>query len=203
MTEGIFKEVGRLYFENARGAWHKNRYYLALPVGGSATPGQLLIWDSIENKWLLYKAIFTGDLLSADKLYCFDDLNHELSAWNTDSFAYGHTAFSGIAPVNVKWVSPWTDLGLPNAEKDSFEIYYTGEAKGSMTLRFTIETERRAKYRDVVIEPTESEPRQKKIFIGGSGRRFRLIITCQYDAEHNNPWRLINGVMIRCNIDRD
>ena len=83
-------------------------------------------------------------------------------------------------------------------------------------IRFTLETERRAKYKDVVVKKYPYDPpvdppvthettevKQQKIFFGGRGRRFRLIIEWLPSIEEYTTWRLIGGVLVRCNLDRD
>ena len=212
--ENVWRRVNKLYLSQASAVWWKHKYYLALPVDNSTYNNIVVVWDGRENTWLKYEDIYAERFLDGDETlyYTSSTAPGKITKWATDSRT------NGVAMKNAKWVSPWTDLGAKNITKDSFEVYFTPEIPVGLNikLRFTLETERRSKYKDVVIEkypyddPLDPAPvhettevRQQKIFFGGSGRRFRLIIEWLPTAQEYTPWRLTGGVLVRCSLDRD
>jgi len=83
----------------------------------------------------------------------------------------------------------------------------TEEHTGPVTFRITIETEKKAKTKLYTVQPLTAEQiaagkryKAKRIHIGGNGRRFRLRI--ETDGG-NIPWRLIGGVHIIAETDKD
>lgn len=143
-----------------------------------------------------------------------------------------------VSPNAVRWVSPWITFGRNDIKKGGFEVYFTPEvrkkkvfgsqwwpaenvnggekpsmnlyteAEGNVTLKLTIQTEKKAKTKSYTVVPLTAEEitagkqfKSKKLHFGGSGRRFRLIIEC--DAGNTIPWRLIGGVHIIAETDKD
>jgi len=83
----------------------------------------------------------------------------------------------------------------------------TEEHTGPVTFKITIETEKKAKTKLYTVQPLTAEQiaagkryKAKRIHIGGNGRRFRLRI--ETDGG-NIPWRLIGGVHIIAETDKD
>ena len=104
---------------------------------------------------------------------------------------------------NSQW---WPESNVRGHDIPS-KVIYT-ETAGNVNLKFTIQTEKKSKtkeYTVTALTDTEiaegKEYKMKKLHFGGSGRRFRLIIECE--AGNTIPWRLIGGIHIIAEIDKD
>lgn len=86
--------------------------------------------------------------------------------------------------------------------------YLVEEISGPVTFKLTIQTEKKEKTKYYTVQPlTEEEVaagkqyKMKRLHFGGSGRRFRLII--EVEAGNTIPWRLIGGIHIIAETDKD
>lgn len=84
----------------------------------------------------------------------------------------------------------------------------TTETTGPVTFKITIQTEKKAKSKYYTVQPRSAkdlalgkEHKMKRLHFGGSGRRFRLII--ETPPGNTIPWRLVGGVHIIAEIDKD
>lgn len=112
----------------------------------------------------------------------------------------------------VKWVTPWVTFGRKDIQKGGFDMYFSPElgenAEDGVTFRFSIQTEKKTKTKTYRVAPLTAAQkaagkkyRQKKLHFGGTGRRFRFMIEV---AEGNTvPWRLIGGIHIIAETDKD
>lgn len=126
----------------------------------------------------------------------------------------GHDSWEGQNNPGyaTKWVTPWITLGRKDIQKGGFELYFNPElssdATDPVTFKFTIQTEKKSKVKEYTVMPLTAEEKnagkqykQKRIHFGGAGRRFRLIIETEEGA--TTPWRLIGGIHIIAEIDKD
>lgn len=86
--------------------------------------------------------------------------------------------------------------------------YETEDIAGPVTFRLSIQTEKKTKTKEYTVNPLTDEEiasgkkyKMKKLHFGGSGRRFRLII--ETDAGNTIPWRLIGGIHLIVETDKD
>lgn len=114
------------------------------------------------------------------------------------------------SPAAAKWVSPWITLGREDIKKGGFELYFTPEVlKNAVTLQISIQTEKKTKTKSYTIQPLNHDEyhtlnkrhKMKRLHFGGTGRRFRVIIECAEGNTH--PWRLVGGIQIVAETDRD
>jgi hypothetical protein len=117
---------------------------------------------------------------------------------NYDSWETGET--SGKA---AKWETPWMDFNFKTIAKGGYEIYFNPEVrKFPVTFRFSIQTEKKIKSKNVTIQPTIDKAKQKRIRFGGTSRRFKLIIEALPVAQ-GATWRLTGGVQMVVETDPD
>lgn len=170
-----------------------------------------LVYDKKDGSVTLVDAPLVKDLLRYGD-YSFALYSTATTVYigqiHSDSFA-----LQEIVPYGTKWVTPWIDLGRKDIQKGGFELYFypelnTDEVGASVTLKFSIQTEKKTKTKNYVVHSlTEAEKaagkkyKHKRLHFGGSGRRFRLMI--ETEAGNTIPWRLIGGVHIIAETDAD
>ena len=105
--------------------------------------------------------------------------------------------------VSSQW---WSEKGVRESDVPSY--FVTTETEGSVKLKFTIETEKKSKTKEYTVQPISDADaalgkrhKMKRLHVGGAGRRFRLII--ETEAGNTIPWRLIGGVHIIAETDKD
>lgn len=205
-VEQLWKRVNRSAMRGMCARMFKNRYYLALPVDGSAVNNALLIYDMNEGTILYHTGIYIESMLSTEEnLYATSsNLPGTVSLIQYNSWDVG--ASCGEA---TEWVSPWMDFGRKNIRKGGFEVYFDPEVQDeAVTLRFSIQTEKKTKTKEYTVQPLASEQRRagrehkfKRLRFSGAGRKVRFII--QTDAGVTAPWRLVGGLHIIAEIDPD
>lgn len=200
MIEQFWKTVNKGALDQACGALFKNRYYLAVPVNGSMVNNALLIYNIEEGTFLVYTDIHIESLLATeDNLYATSStLPGKLVIIHYDSWETG-IAFG----KPVKWITPWMDFSRKAIAKGGYEIYFSPEVRNfPVTFRFSIQTEKKIKSKNVVIQPTIDKAKQKKIRFGGTSRRFRLMIEV-LSVPQDATWRLLGGIQMVVEIDPD
>ena len=87
-------------------------------------------------------------------------------------------------------------------------VFDEGSVSSTVKLKFSIQTEKKTKSKEYTIQPLSpaditagKEYKMKRLHFGGSGRRFRLII--ETAAGGTIPWRLIGGIHIIAETDKD
>ena len=207
-TDNIWKNISKENFAYMYATVHNNRYYITIPRRsyGYEYAASLLVLDFTEGTTLMHNVFDGTNLLATDDgVYYVDNgassgsyigiIRHD--AWDNGN-AYGWN----------RWITPWIDFSYKRIVKGGFEVYFTPEVKDqAVTLRFSIQTEKKLKTKDYTIQPLTEEQklagkehRVKRLHFGGSGRKFRLII------EANNqykPWRLTGGIQIVAETDPD
>lgn len=199
-VEQIWKTVNTNALYQMCGVMYKHKYYLSIPTGDSTVNNAVLVYDFQENTILFYKDMKIESWLhSGNELYATSsDLPGRILEIHTDSWTDG-TA-NGKAS---KWVSPWIDFGYKRIVKGGFDLYFFGEVKTNpVTLKFTIETEKKAKEKSYTIQPTSGkEHRAKRLHFGGTGRKFRIKI--ETAAGVTDPWRIVGGLQLVVETDPD
>lgn len=200
--EKFWRTVNRNAMDQMCCAMFRNKYYLALPVNGSAVNNAMLIYDLREGTILLHTGIYVEDFLpTEDMLYATtSDLPGRLTEVRYDSWVTG--AACGKA---AKWTSPWMDFGRKDMQKGGFDLYIVPEVQSQpVTLTISVQTEKKTKTKEYTISPvvgTGKEHRGKKLHFGGTGRKFRVII--QAPEGNTAPWRLIGGIHMIVETDPD
>ena len=94
------------------------------------------------------------------------------------------------------------EINAPNS------VFKTSETSGSVDIKFSIQTEKKTKTKTYTVVPLTSEEitagkkyKMKRLHFGGSGRRFRLII--EVASGNTIPWRLVGGIHIIAETDKD
>jgi hypothetical protein len=120
-----------------------------------------------------------------------------------DSWALGRPSYK-----DVHWSTPWIMMNRKDIRKGGFDIYIQPEIQAkygeTRAVKFTvsIQTEKKTKTKVYNAYPAFNgkEEKTKRIHISNTGRRFRLIL----DVDDNGlPWRLIGGIHIIAETDKD
>jgi hypothetical protein len=195
--ENIWKTLNREAMDRMRAVLFKERYYLAVPTGNSPVNNALIVYNIEEGSFLYYTDMFIDSFLaagetllaaSANKLY---QINY--NSWET-GISSGKTA---------RWVTPWMDFNFKTVAKGGYEILFNPEVrKYPVTFRFSIQTEKKIKTKNVTIQPTVAKQKQEKIRFGGTSRKFRLMIEV-LSVSHGATWRLTGGIHMVVEIDPD
>ena len=107
----------------------------------------------------------------------------------------------------------WWEPGVRNVDEDLPSVFTNEEFAGKVTFKFSIQTEKKTKSKTYTMQTLSDAdtlagklPKQKRLHFGGSGRRFRLIIETVENEEKrtkHTPWRLVGGIHIISEIDKD
>lgn len=202
-------------YTNVYGTVMNDKYYLALTyLMGTG------IHQHQESKLLVYNFL-DGSLLISDSphVVCF-----------CKDYGYAVTRDPGTSGLGIyqltldswtdknnpgyatKWMTPWVTLGRKDIQKGGFDLYFYPElaedAVTGVTFTFSIQTEKKTKTKSYTVQPLTARQKeagkkykQKRLHFGGAGRRFRL--TIQTAAGVTTPWRLIGGIHIIAEIDKD
>ena len=102
----------------------------------------------------------------------------------------------------TKWETPWMDFGRKSYAKGGYEVYFSPEVKGGpVTFRFSIQTEKKIKTKNVTVQTTTFKAKQKKVRFGGTSRKFKLII--ETISQQDAVWRLTGGIQMVVETDPD
>ena len=71
-----------------------------------------------------------------------------------------------------------------------------------MTFRFTIKTEKKEKSKEITIQPTTFQQKQRRIRFGGTSRRFKLMIEALPHPQ-KTVWRMTGGIHMVVETDPD
>lgn len=195
--DGIFRRMNKDALNKATAClWH-DKYYIAVPLDESEINNAVLIFDTKEGSWLYRDDVYAESFLPTEQCLYFTSSTTpgKVWQWQENSWVTGTPT-----EATSRWVSSWQDLGAKNIVKGGFEIYFLAEVKDTpVTLKFTVQTEKKSKTKKYTVKPNEKEYRQKRLHFGGSGRRFRLIIECNNEG----AWRLLSGLQMIAEIDSD
>ena len=196
----IWKRANRAAMDQMCAVLHRDRYYLAFPIDGSATNNALLVYNKNEGTVLFYTDLNIEAFLSWEGVLYATSSTEPGKVHILHYDAWEQESSTGSA---TRWVSPWIDFGRKSVQKGGYELYFTPEVKGApMTFTFSIQTEKKVKSKTVTVQTTTFKAKQKRIRFGGAGRRFRLIIETA-SAPTETVWRLIGGIHMVVETDPD
>ena len=199
-VEKFWRTVNKNAMDQMCAALHKRKYYIAVPTGKSTVNNALLVFNTDDGSFLTYTDIYIENLMVAgDILYATTSTEPgKVFEINYNSWEPGLSIGKG-----TKWETPWMDFNYKTIAKGGYEIYFNPEVKGSpVTFRFTLQTEKKSKSKDVTIQPTTFQAKQKRIRFGGTSRRFKLIIEALPHPQRA-VWRLTGGIHMVVETDPD
>ena len=189
----VFERMNQNALSGACACMYKDRYYCALPLDGSPHNNAVLVLNMTEKTWLLRDGITVKDFLPTDDALYFTSATDpgRVYRWGEDARA------NGAAPC--RWVSPWLTGGRKDARCGGWTWYFSVRADSPVELVLTVRTEKKAKAKRYKADATApgDVPKQKRLHIGGSGRRFRFEI----ESAGGAAFELDGGLQI--NVERD
>lgn len=202
-VEGIFKRVNKAAMAKACACMWHGKYYVALPIDGSTVNNCVLIYNTVEGTWL-----FRDDVCVESFVPCESELLYtpiiEGSAYDVYRWRENSWELKECTAAPTKWVTPWNELGYKQIKKGPFDVYFLCEAyQDPVDLTISIQTDKKTMSKRVRIYPEKNpagQQKQKHIHFPGFCRRFRLIIE---SAPGSPPWRIVNGMMVVPEIERD
>ena len=95
------------------------------------------------------------------------------------------------------------DFSRKSIAKGGYEIYFSPEVRGfPVTFRFSIQSEKKIKSKNVTVQPTVTKAKQKRIRFGGTARKFRVVIET-LGLTQGATWRLTGGIQMIVETDPD
>lgn len=198
-VRNIWRTLNRQAIEQMCAAVHNRKYYVAFPTGTSTVNNALLVYNFDEGTILYYTDVYIESFLhTLDSLYATTSTAPGyVMKINEDSWTLGRA--SG---AKSKWVTPWMDFGYKSIKKGGFDIYFLPEVQTEpVMLDISIETEKKIKTKQYLIEPRLDEHRMKRMHFGGAGRKFRIIIETKQGVK--DPWRIVGGLHLIVETDPD
>lgn len=189
----VWRRMNRAKLDEARAVlWH-DKYYIAIPLNGSAINNAVVIYDTHDGTWLLRDDVFVENWLGTENELYFTSATTpgRVWKWHENSWELGEAT-----SASVIWETPWTDMGAKNVNKGGYDLYFLCEAQDDVTLKFTIQTEKKTKVKTWAVNA--GNQRQKRLHFGGNGRRFKLKIEA-----NNGVWRIVSGVFLIVETDPD
>ena len=200
--EKTVKRINREAISQACACIWRDRYYLALPLDGSAVNNAVLIYDTAEKTFLLREGLSVEAFLPTTYHLYYASSETPGALWEMHDSAWDSGAWRG----ECEWVSPWNDLNYKNMAKSSFVLYIMGESKQGADIQITLQTEKRSKTKIFSIpasmttsDESALQSKQKKLTFSANGRRFRLIIR----AVRQPAWRIVGGLLLSMETDVD
>lgn len=196
-ASGVFARVNQAAIGKAYACMYNNTYYCALPLGTSQDNNAVLMFDTVERTWLLRENVKVEAFLPTfDRLYYTSaSTPGRVWIWHEDSWAENRSAEA------MRWVTPWVDFGRKDVAKSGFAVYLTVDCAAAVSLKISVQTEKKLKTKEVLFSPPSEgqSAKQRRVVFGGNGRMFRLIV----DSEGDIPWRLIGGIQVEAETDVD
>lgn len=189
----VWRRMNRAKLDEARAVlWH-DKYYIAIPLDGSAINNAVVIYDTHDGTWLLRDDVFVENWLGTENELYFTSATTpgRVWKWHENSWELGEATSAAVI-----WETPWTDMGAKNVNKGGYDLYFLCEAQDDVTLKFTIQTEKKNKVKTWAVRA--GNQRQKRLHFGGNGRRFKLKIEA-----NNGVWRIVSGVFLIVETDPD
>lgn len=192
-ARSVFRRMNQSALTASTACVYKNRYYCALPLDGSAVCNAVLIFNTLERTWLLCEGITVEAFLPTE-----DGLYFTNATVPGKVFRWGE----GQDALPLRWMSPWVNFDRLDMRKGGWTLYLTVDAKKTVELLVTIQTEKKKKQKVLRVQPAQSDTklaRQQRITFGGSGRRWRFSI----ESKSKTPWKVIGGIQIDVELDPD
>ena len=190
--QDLMKRVSWQHVGSAVAAMRGTVYCLALPMDGSAVNNAILEYDTAENTFNLRVGVYASSFLEYEgTLYYTDSRPLE----DEGALAGRIMKLDGTgAPLAMRYVTAYQDLGYKSITKSGFEVYLLSETK--LTVTVGIRTEKKLKTRTVRLEPGKA----KRVRLNVSGRSFRLELNVKEMAA---AWTLNGGMQINMELDAD
>ena len=174
-------------------------YYLALCVKENAddvlTQNNTVIeFDTQRGTFMIRKGIRVRDffVMNSEIYFTQADAPYEVLRYNDRESG----SYLG-EPMKSLWETPWLDLGKALMKRD-FVLRFTADAdENGVPLRLTIETDRGAKTRTMLLGCRRTDYRVK---IQNSGLRIRLRFE---STERAAGWRIYGGVQVEYSMDEE
>ena len=196
-ARGVFDRISKAFADKAYACLYKDTYYCALPLDGAQDNNAVLMFDTVERTWLLRENVEVEAFLpTPDALYYTSaSTPGRVWLWHEDSWKENRAA------EPMRWVTPWVDFGCKELVKSGFILYLTCECRAQIKLKLSIQTEKKCKTKTLVFNPSAEgrHPKQRRVAFGGNGRRFRLML----ESDETAPWRLVGGIQLEAETDRD
>lgn len=189
----IWKRMNRFALNSAFACKYKDTYYCAIPLDNSQENNVVIMYNTLERTWLVRDGVSVEAFLPTEDALYYTSSTTPGRIWKWEE--------DGDAVCPMKWVSGWQDFGHKNMTKGSWNLYLTVDCEATTVLDITVQTEKKAKTKQLTFKhPEEGRfAKQKRISFGGNGRRFRLII----ESQTATPWKLIGGIQIEAETDTD
>ena len=195
-AQAVFERVNQETVNQACACLWGDTYYCALPLDGSRINNAVLMYHTVEKRFLLREGVCVGAFLPMEDTLFFTSATRPgtLWKWQEDSL------LSGMA-VPMRWVGPWQEMGSKNRLKCGFALYATVECTQEVWLKIGVETEKGIRFKRIVFQPPlpGKHARQRRLTFGGKGRRFRLVL----ESQGSVPWRMLGGLQLEAEVEAD
>lgn len=188
--QDIMKRVNWQKAKSAVAAMRGTVYCLALPMDGSDINNAVLEYDTAEQTFNLRLGVYVSSFLPYENILYYTD-----SRPADGGFAGRVMKLDGQgAPLAMRYVSAYQDLGYKSITKSGFEVYLLAETR--MQISVGIRTEKKLKTRNVQLEAGKA----KRVRLNVAGRSFRLELNVK---PMDTAWRLNGGMQINMELDAD
>lgn len=96
----------------------------------------------------------------------------------------------------MRWVTGWQNLDAQDAVKRQFRLYLSVDCPQEVSIRLTVETEKRSHSKTVVFHPGA---RQRRIPFHLHGSRFRVKV----ESDGTAPWQLTGGMQLVMDVEEN
>ena len=152
-------KMNKNYASKSVATYFNSKYYIAIPLEDSTENNCLIIYDTINKSFMTYEL---GNISS------FIEYNNEL-CYTSENKMFNINKGETYKPM--LWETPNYDFGIKNARKMSEYIYFRGKGEGK--VKFTLQSERKAKTLELKLDSTERLYKKK---LKNKGRVFKLLI---------------------------
>lgn len=187
-VEEIMKRLNKAAINGAVGAVCGTVYYLALPLDGSLVNNAILEYDFAEQSFSIREGVVVKSFMVWEGQLYYTNGTGKV-------YVLGHGEGTGKS-LPMRWVSGWQDMGARNVTKSTFRVYLRAEE--GMTLRVSIQTEKKTKSKTVMLR---AGGKPKRVALNVSGRFFRIIL--ETDSSQTRWWCLNGGLQAVYELDYD
>jgi len=189
----IFERINPAALSEASACLWKGVYYCAVALDESRTNNAVILYNTRENTWLLRTdAAVECFLPMEDEMYFTSSHTPgRIWQWQEDCMKTGQAQ-------PMRWTGGWQNLDAHHVIKRNFCVYLAAECLQQTEIRLTLETEKGARTKTIVLDPAAGA-RNRRVFFHLHGRRFRLIV----ESGGTAPWRLTGGIQIEMDTEED
>lgn len=185
----LYARMNPAALNQAAACMYKGVYYCALPLDGSEINNAVLLYNTVENTFLLREGLCVETFLPTEDALYFTSAHTPGQIWLWQE--------KSTLAEPMRWVSAWQTLGRAEVLKGGFHVYLTAQCDAQTQLTVGIETEKRIRWKNVLLKPGASK--QKHLFFSGTGRRFRFLLK----SDGTVPWQLTGGLQLTVETDPD